>query len=430
MRGKKLSVGVRVALTIFALTVFVTTVCATGEKGLPSFNPDGDEISSYAGLIFDAAGNLYGTTQYGGAYNYGSVFEVTPKAGGGWKEKLLHSFNGKDGYQTFAGVIFDTAGNLYGTTISEGAHGGGTAFELIPKAGGGWREKVLHSFGLGEDGFQPYGGLIIDASGNLYGTTTFVGGYNNKYGTVFELTPEASGGWKETVLHYFNQNGKDGIWPNASLILGAGGNLCGTTPLGGAYGSGTVFELTPKAGGGWTEKILHSFHNNGADGIVPQAGVIIDGSGSLYGTTQGGGVYGKGAVFELTPKTDGGWTEKVLRSFNGKDGLEVYGGLVIDGSGNLYGTTTDGGAYQYNGNAFELTPTAGGGWKETVLHNFSQNTKDGYWPYGALILDGSGNLYGTTSFDGAYGSGIVFELTPKTGRGWTEKVLHSFDPYR
>jgi hypothetical protein len=120
MRGKKLSVGVRAALAIFALTVFVTTVCATAEKGLPSLNgPDGDGIESYAGLILDAAGNLNGTTQYGGAYNYGSVFEVTPKAGGGWKENLLHSFNGKDGYQTFASVIFDTDGNLYGTTISE-----------------------------------------------------------------------------------------------------------------------------------------------------------------------------------------------------------------------------------------------------------------------------------------------------------------------
>jgi uncharacterized repeat protein (TIGR03803 family) len=144
---------------------------------------------------------------------------------------------------------------------------GGTAFELIPKAGGGWREKVLHSFGEGEDGFQPYGGLIIDASGNFYGTTTFVGVYSNKYGTVF--------------------------------------------------------ALTPKAGGGWTGKVLHSFDNKGADGIDSQAGVIIDGSGNLYGTIQGGGAYAKGTVFELTPKAGGGWTEQVLHTFNGKDGIEV-----------------------------------------------------------------------------------------------------------
>jgi uncharacterized repeat protein (TIGR03803 family) len=236
------------------------------------------------------------------------------------KEEVLHSFgNGKDGQNPYAALIFDASGNLFGTTHYGGSgtckiNGGvgcGTVFELTPKAGGGWTEKILHSFGKVEDGQNPYdNSLIFDASGNLYGTT-FGGGAEstgcNDYGcgTVFELTPKAGGGWKEKILHSFNDYSRDGYNPYAGLIFDASGNLYGTTANGGGcndpYSCGTVFELTPKAGGGWTEKTLHSFNDKPKDGYHPNASLIFDASDNLYGTTAEGGTYGYGTVFEVKP---------------------------------------------------------------------------------------------------------------------------------
>jgi len=224
------------------------------------------------------------------------------------QEEVLHSFGkGTDGRFPEAGLIIDSKGNLYGTTGGGGAYSYGTVFELTPKAGGRWTEKVLHSFNYnGKDGVDPYAGLIFDTAGSLYGTTSGGGAYS--YGTVFELTPKASGGWTEKVLHSFNENGNDGYNPQqASLILDAAGNLYGTTPFGGPLGGcsglgcGTVFELTPKAGGLWTEKVLHSFNDNGTDGYDPWAGLILDTAGHLYGTTYFGGASGGGTVFEIKP---------------------------------------------------------------------------------------------------------------------------------
>jgi uncharacterized repeat protein (TIGR03803 family) len=216
------------------------------------------------------------------------------------------------------------------------------------------------------------------------------------------------------VLHNFQSNFRDGFNPDAGLIFDGSGNLYGTTFYGGPTGGGTVFELTPKAGGGWTEKILHSFGGKG-DGSEPRAGLIFDGSGNLYGTTSSGGSDGYGAVFELTPKAGGGWTEKLLHSFivNGKnDGNSPVSGLVLDSSGNLYGTTQYGGTY-YVGTVFELTPKAGGGWTEKIVHNFdSNNHKDGYSPVAGLIIDATGNLFGTTYSGGTYGYGTVFGIKP------------------
>ena len=216
---------------------------------------------------------------------------------------MLYSFNfnGTDGADPAAGLIFDAAGNLYGTTYGGGTYDWGTVFELTPAAGGGWTEKVLYSFLGGADGFFPAADLIFDAAGNLYGTTGYGGAYDN--GTVFELTPTGGGDWTEKLLHSFsyNLNGMDGTYPQAGLIFDAAGNLYGTTVGGGNYGGGTVFELTPTAGGNWTETVLHNFNRNGTDGADPYAGLIFDGAGNLYGTTSFGDVYGDGTVFQLTP---------------------------------------------------------------------------------------------------------------------------------
>ncbi len=234
-----------------------------------------------------------------------------------WKEKVLHSFcsqpNCADGDYPTAGLIFDAAGNLYGTTYAGGAYGAygpGTVFELTPAAGGGWTEKVLHSFDNDcTDGASPYASLIFDAAGNLYGTTSRrrllpACDAGEGCGTVFELTPTAGGGWTEKVLHSFG-NGTDGANPDCDLIFDAAGNLYGTTIYGGTYSYGTVFELTPAGGGNWTEKVLHNFNRNGTDGICPYAGLIFDAAGNLYGTTSLGGTFGVGTVFELTPKRAG-----------------------------------------------------------------------------------------------------------------------------
>ena len=306
MRGKRLSIGWMATLAIFAATLFVVNIQAAAqiqEKVLHSFNPGGtDGVDPEVVLIFDAVGNLYSTTYYGGTYGYGTVFELTPAAGGTWTEKVLHNFNddGTDGYQPVASLIFDAAGNLYGTTEAGGTYSAGTVFELTPAAGGTWTEKVLHNFNSdGTDGFFPSACLVLDAAGNLYGTT--LGGGTSNRGTVFELTPTpaAGGTWTEKVLHNFD--GTDGYQPYADLIFDAAGNLYGTTEAGGTYSAGTVFELTPAAGGTWTEQVLHNFKDDGTDGIEPHAGLIFDASGNLYGTTFGGGAYGQGTVFEITP---------------------------------------------------------------------------------------------------------------------------------
>ena len=356
------------------------------------------------------------------------------------KEKILYSFCSvnlcADGEGPDAGLIFDTNGNLYGTAYAGGTYDDGIVFELVPNKDQ-WSEEVLHVFGTNNnDGAWPTAGLILDKDGNLYGTTWDGGAYGNA-GLVFELVPN-HGKWTEKLLHSFNQNGKDGFYPYAGLIPDTARNLYGTTYFGGAYSCGTyscgtVFELIPNHGK-WTEKLLHSF--NGNDGANPEAALMMDPAGNLYGTTQQGGTYGKGTVFELIPN-HGKWTEKVLHSFNGKDGAGPAASLIRDAAGNLYGTTWEGGApgsacFGYGcGTVVELLLN-GGEWTEKVLHSFKQDGS-GYSLADSLTLDTDGNLYGTTYYGGAdetgcaaYGCGTVFELIRNNGK-WTEKVLHSFN---
>jgi len=287
----------------------------------------------YAGLILDAAGNLYGTTYYGGASGDGTVFKLAPNQDGSWTESVLHSFNRSDGWSPQAGLIFDAAGNLYGTTVVGGASSDGTVFKLAPNQDGSWTESVLHSFN-GSDGWVPYAGLIFDAAGNLYGTT--VEGGDTNVGTVFKLAPNQDGSWTESVLHSFN--GRNGQYPYAGLIFDAAGNLYGTTYGGGASADGTVFELAPNQDGSWTESMLHSFH--GSDGERPRAGLIFDAAGNLYGTTAGGGgASGYGTVFKLAPNQDGSWAYSLTHVFQGTPARNPHGGLVLGSAGTLYGTT-------------------------------------------------------------------------------------------
>ena len=405
MQSNNYSFGWREMLAIISVTLFAASSSAVTEQVLHSFNSDGkDGNSPYAGLILDKSGNLYGTTLLGGTHDYGTVFELTPKSGGGWTEKILHDFDGADGYYPQAGVIMDASGNLYGTTFAGGAHGVGTVYELVP-TGGRWTEKLLHSFSdNGKDGYQPYAALTFDASGNLYGTTYFGGTHG--YGTVFELSPK-TGGWTETILYSFKGNGKDGYDIYSGVVFDKSGNLYGTTYGGGAYGYGTVYQLIRKGEGGWTEQVIHTFIDNGTDGYWPYAGLVVDASGNLYGTTVAGPAVenSAGSIYELSPKKDGSWTEKVLNSFVDTDGLAPYGGLVFDSGGNLYGTT-----YGDGGTVFESTHK-GGEWTKQVLFRFS-NSDEGAYPYAGVTLDGKGNLYDTTYQGGTYGYGTVFEVTP------------------
>src|SRR5580692_4105775 len=341
---------------------------------------------------------------------FGSLALPSP-ASAASSEQVLYSFCSTsgcgDGEQPTAGMIFDKLGNLYGTTTKGGFYGQGTVFELIPN-NGTWTEKVLHSFNAnGKDGYFPAAALIFDAAGNLYGTTVHGGSSSNCYdgcGTVFELTPGANGKWTEKILHEFK--GADGDLPDSSLILDAAGNLYGTTFGGGATDYGLVFELT-LSNGKWTENVPHEF--NGTSGSVPRAGVILDGSGNLYGTTDSGGTHISGTVFQLIPN-NGKWTAKVLHNFgSGSDGSFPSADLVRDHAANLYGTTASGGTY-VSGTLFELIPN-NGQWTESVLHSFGNGT-DGAFPSSRVILDSAGNLYGTTESGGAHGGGAVFEVTP------------------
>jgi uncharacterized repeat protein (TIGR03803 family) len=253
----------------------------------------------------DGAGNLYGTTREGPGGKMGTVFELSPTSSGPWTENILHSFTGSDGANPLGGVVFDSAGNLYGATEEGGDYGYGAVFELSPSASG-WSETVLYSFNSnGVDPIYPFTGLAIDSAGNLYGTAVDGAAYGG--GAVFELT-NSGGTWKESVVHAFNYSGGDGFSPQASLTLDSSGNLYGTTSYGGSgkctsdgsvIGCGIVFKLTP-SGSAWTETILHNF-KTGVDGERPEAGVILDASGNLYGTTLFGGTFDDGAVFEIVP---------------------------------------------------------------------------------------------------------------------------------
>ncbi len=400
------------AVLAVAFPVTIASAFEQPEKVLYNFLSTGTAFDPDGPVVFDQAGNLYGTAEFGGPANAGAVFELRPKARGGWSEKTLYNFQDGEGYP-LGGVVIDSAGNLYGVTISGGPYQQGLVFELMPQSNGGWKKKIIHVFGKGNDIGFPQAGLIFDGVGNLYG----VSGGANSLGAVFKLMPQANGSWKEKLLHNFSS--AEGNFLNASLIFDAAGNLYGTTSGGGAYGQGTVFELQRLADGGWKERTLYDFKNDGVDGTIPSGSLVFDASGDLYSTTEFGGAHNWGTVFQLEPGLGGKWTERIIHSFNldGVDGVEPLSGLTIDAARNLYGTTFDGGIYLghggnfYHGTVFEISPDAGDGWTEKVLHSFGNGT-DGGAPLTNLTSDAFGNLFGSTLGGGTGGEGTVFEVKP------------------
>jgi uncharacterized repeat protein (TIGR03803 family) len=316
----------------------------------------GDGCTPVRGLFQDGAGNLYGTLAGCGANGLGIVYELSPGTGGAWTETILYSFAGaskKDGSTPYSSLLMDARGRLYGTTYTGGTgsckNGGlpkgcGTVFELRPAQGGGWKETVLHSFTGGEsDGANPEQGMSMDAKGNLYGVTQFGGPYQ---GTLYEMTPGGTGAWTETVIHHFPTGNNDGTYPAGIPALDSDGNLFGTTGGGGKKELGTLWEASPGKHGSWSEHVLYSFGEGGAnDAEDPYAGVIFGRNGNLYGTTVAGGGgcqgFGCGTVYSFDRKS-GSLT--VIFSFASTNLNSPESAVLMDSSGNLFGTNAFGGA--------------------------------------------------------------------------------------
>ena len=394
-----------VAFAIGLLSVS-TMAWASSENVLHTFAyTDGAQPGN--GVIFDAAGNLYGTASTGGStscggYGCGVVFKLTPGADGEWKESTIYAFTGgDDGYYPGSPLIFDAAGNLFGTAYAGGGSGNGTVFKLTPSANGSWKFSILHTFAGGSDGSGPLGSLLFDSSGNLYGTTFVGGSYDS--GTAFELSPSESDEWKETLLHTFT-GGLDGVDP-FRLVMDAKGTIYGSAASGDCA-CGVVYLLAPAEGNSWKETVLRRFSGE-LDGSIPY-GLTFDSSGNLYGTASGGNTLrcagGCGLVFRLVPNSSGPWKETVLHYFNGEDGLGA-GGLIFGGAGNLYGWA--GPSY---GQGLIFSMSADDDWAEIPVLQF--NGDGGYSPDGPIILNHTGHLFGTTVLGGEYGAGVVYEVTP------------------
>ena len=372
---------------------------------LHAFGRGNDGVGVFDEVALDARGDLYGTTSGGGAHGYGTVFKLRPSQGSKWTETVLHSFCATpgctDGALPFAGVVLDSAGNLYGSSNV-------ATFEMSPNscAPRGWSFKVIYEVGSRSS-------LILDQAGDLYGALGF-GQYGE--GAITELSPGGQG-WTETYLYSFcpKFGCLDGDSPNSALAWDASGDLYGMTDGGGIGEGGVAFELE-HGSGGWKEHVLHNFPAYSGDGFPPSSGLTLDKAGNLYGTTlQGGDGGGFGTVFKLTRGADGRWKETILYDFPTlKDGAGPEGGLAIDPEGNLYGTA-GGGIGPCGGGGcgvvFKMTPpkSGSGQWTYTVLHRFTGF--DGALPVAGPILDAKGNLYGTTSTGGAGGAGVVFEIT-------------------
>jgi len=416
MHRKQFSLGWSVALAIFAVVLVLETVALAGtEKVLYRFTGGNDGANPQAGLIFDSSGNLYGTTPYGGgagcSYGCGTVFELTPNSSGGWTESVLYSFcsatNCTDGAEPFwnTGLTLDSVGNLYGTAGGGGANGGGVVFELSPNSGGGWTESVLYNFCS----------LTNCADGRQPDGSVTFDSAGNLYGTTW------SGACKECgVVFQLSPSGTGG-WtesvlysfqpgiPQGRLVFDQQGNLYGSTNWDRQNGiSGSVYKLSPNGGGQWEFRSLHSFGSYGNGG---GPSIMINSAGNIYGAVPYTNI-----VFELKRKPSGGWSESTIFAFGKRS--SPWGPLAFDVAGNLYGTCDSGGSRR-KGTVFELKPPdKGGKWSLTTLYSF-KGGKDGAVPFSGVVLDSVGNLYGTTFEAGGTGGcsyddgcGIVFEITP------------------
>ena len=337
--------------------------------------------------------------------------------------EVLYSFAGdEDGEYTDTDIAIDAAGNLYGTSVLGGDFGGGTVWQLSP-VGSDWVHTVLYSFTGGADGGEPYKGVTLDAAGNLYGTavTGGSGSCEGGCGVTYKLT-KSGATWTQSVIHAFT-GGEDGSGPGARVAVDGRGKVYGMTPTGGANGLGTIYALRPRPNGDWALRVIHTF-TGGSDGSSGSAGKLLLRGGRIYGAATTGGANGSGAVFELTPTRTGEWDFKTLYSFQGApDGVFPYGALLFDANGNLYGTTYYGGVNGL-GAVYQLSPNGSGEWSEKVLYSFKAGS-DGNSSISNLVSDGAGNLYGTTS-EGGLGSGTIFKLTPGQNGTWTESIPHRF----
>jgi uncharacterized repeat protein (TIGR03803 family) len=410
------SAGKRLLLALAALALASSASAAPKFKVVHAFDSDkNDGAGLYGSLVFDSKGNLYGTTADGGTYGYGTVFELTPQVDGKWSEAIIHSFNCKDkeGCVPEDGLVFDPAGSLYGMTTTGGTEFG-SVFELKPGSQG-WNLSVLHDRG------SRGANLILDQVGNLYGP---IGGHGvNGLGAISELV--RGEGWKENWLYSFcaqkDQKGLclDGNGPFAGVTWGPARSLYGTTlyggnsPYCGNTGCGVVYELKLEKSGSWRETVLHSFPAFQGDGSVLYDGVALDRSGNIYGATTQGGSTGCGVIFKLSRKANGKWDESLLHDFTKRAEGCGANPLAFDKHGNLWGTAQGGTGKQCAdgcGVVFKLMP-AKGKWKYSVVHDFTGS--DGAVPAAAVIFDKHGNLYGTTELGGGGRSvGVVFEITP------------------
>ncbi|MGA8733738.1 MAG: choice-of-anchor tandem repeat GloVer-containing protein [Terriglobales bacterium] len=407
------------ALVLMAVTLILVGSAWSSDTVLYNFCSQTscvDGYIPYGPLVADSTGNhLFGTTYYGGTNNYGEVFELT-NSGGTWSQTVIYSFLGasnSDGAYPFGGMVLDADGNIYGTTYGGGASSEGTAFELS-KSGSTWKETVLHTFDdiSGSDGYYPYGGVTFDAAGNLYGTTLYGGKFGG--GTVFQLKPSGS---KYTYkgIHSFATSSSSAYYPYGGVVVDSkNGYLYGTTYYGGTvWNAGAVYQMR-QVSGVWIFSVVYNFLGDSL-GQYSESGLAVDASGNLYGTNYQGGAYNLGDVFKLTLGTNNKFTQKIIYSFKGyakKDGAyPYYAGVTIDSAGNLYGSTYQGGSSAANnlnyGTVYKLAATT---YKESVLWSFG-TTGDGYYPYHPPIFV-NGKLYGTTNNGGVHGGGIVYEVAP------------------
>jgi hypothetical protein len=426
---------------------------------------EGGSSEAPGSLTFNAKGDLFGTTSTGGVGEFadGTVFEMMPKAGGGFTLKTIHQFSQAtgDGANPSSALIFDAEGNLYGVTPN-GGNGCGIVFEMSPPIAKGepWTETFVHNFdGNGDDGCNPSGHLIFDAAGDLFGVTYNGGGgasgifetlCSNGCGTAYKLHL-ADGVWTQTILHHFTGEGTpDGVSPSGGVAFDKAGNLWGATAFGGAGDSstcgdpdgglglcGTVFELTPNANGTWTESTLYSFVD-ASTGWNPFSGVIHDEAGDLVGTTENGGIALQGTVFEVTPEAGGKVTESLIHQFDGEaDGSFPNIGLTLGAAGTLYGVTSTGGGTAFTcvensgggcGIVYKLTPGSDGTFTETILYTFLGGA-DGAEPGDDVLAFGAnGEIFGSAAAGGDFdfnktscadfgenqpgGCGVVFEVQP------------------
>jgi uncharacterized repeat protein (TIGR03803 family) len=395
------------SIALLVISLSLATASATSTDVIFSLDEEEGEYAD-TDLETDSEGNIYGTTVLGGEFGGGTVFKLSPTPTG-WEHTILYSFTGgADGAEPYEGVTLDAKGNLYGTAVSGGSgscEGGCGVVYKLTNSGGTWTQTIIHAFTGGDDGSGPGARVTVDRGGNIYGMTPTGGAYG--LGTICKIH-EVAGGWNFRVIHTFT-GGDDGGSGSAGRLILRRGRLYGAATTGGAHGAGVIFELRPTAVGEWDFRPIYAFQGQ-PDGSFPYGALLFTSSGKIYGTTYYGGDNGVGAVYELSPRRNGEWDERVIYSFQkGTDGNSPISNLVRDAAGNLYGTTSEGGLG--SGVIFKLSPIGGGQWTQSVVHPFA-GPPDGAFAYNGLVVDRFGNFYGATVHGGDNDDGCIYKLTP------------------